>query len=112
MSIDPHLMAAAELLLYEKVEIYNLTNGNRFETWVVSGTAGGGQVCLSGAEHLVKAGDQVVITSYCVLHSGQTLEHRPKLVLVDEKNRVKVLQEGEAATPLRPDHAAGFKVNP
>lgn len=96
MSMDPHLMAAADLLLYEKVEIYNVTSGTRFETWVVAGAAGDGELCFNGAEgKLVKPGDRVVITSYCILHAGQTLEHRPKLVFVDEKNRVKALEDGQ-----------------
>lgn len=98
ITIDPHLIAAADLLPYEKVEIYDVTNGNRFETYVIEGIPGDGEICLNGAAaRLVKPGDKVIIASYCILHAGQTLEHNPRLVFVDDKNRVEVLKEGERA---------------
>ena len=94
--IDPHLIAAADLLQYEKVEIYNITNGNRFETHVIAGIPGDGQIRLNGdAAHMVRPGDRITIAAYCILHAGQTLNHTPRLVFVDDNNRVRTLTEGE-----------------
>lgn len=64
ITIDPHLIAAAELLQYEKVEIYDVTNGNRFETHVIEGNPGEGQVRLNGdAARMVTPGDKITIAS-------------------------------------------------
>lgn len=99
IAIDPHLMAAADLLQYEKVEIYNVTNGSRFETHVVAGKPGDGQIRLNGdAAHGVRPGDRITIAAYCILHAGQTLEHKPRLVFVDDRNKVRTLTEGERNT--------------
>jgi aspartate 1-decarboxylase len=91
-------MNAAGLVPFEKVEIYNVTSGTRLETYVIEGAAGSGDICVNGAAaHLVKKGDKIIIACYCALHEGQMLDHRPKLVFVDEMNRVKVLKEAETA---------------
>ena len=98
ITIDSHLMHAAALLPFEKVEIYNVTSGTRLETYVIEGEAGSGDICVNGAAaHLVKKGDKIIIACYCALHEGQMLDHKPKLVFVDEMNRVKVLKETETA---------------
>jgi aspartate 1-decarboxylase len=98
ITIDRHLMNAAGLVPFEKVEIYNVTSGTRLETYVIEGAAGSGDICVNGAAaHLVKKGDKIIIACYCALHEGQMLDHRPKLVFVDEMNRVKVLKEAETA---------------
>ena len=96
--LDRYLMNAAELMPYEKVEIYNITNGARFETFVVEAETGSGEATLNGAAaHLVRRGDKIIIASYGALHTGQILTHRPLLVFVDEQNRVKELREAEAS---------------
>ena len=98
ITIDNHLMSAAGLLPFEKVEVYHVTNGNRFETYVIEGEGGKGDICVNGAAaHLVRRGDQVIIACYAALHEGQILHHRPKLVFVDEQNRVKAMKESETA---------------
>lgn len=98
ITIDRYLMHAAGLLPYEKVEVYNVTNGNRFETYVIEGAPGEGDICVNGAAaHLVRRGDKVIIACYAALHEGQILNHKPKLVFVDERNRVKQLKESETA---------------
>jgi aspartate 1-decarboxylase len=98
ITIDRHLMNAADLMPYEKVEVYNVTNGNRWETYVIEGEPGGGDIHVNGAAaHLAKEGDKVIIACYCSLHEGQVLTHRPKLVFVDAKNRVTILKEAEIA---------------
>jgi len=98
ITIDRHLMNAAGLLPYEKVEVYNVDNGNRFETYVIEGEPGEGDICVNGAAaHLVKPGHKVIIACYCMLQEGQILNHRPKLVFVDERNRIREIKEAEAA---------------
>lgn len=98
ITIDRHLMNAAALAPYERVEVYNVTTGARFATYVIEGAPGGGDICVNGAAaHLAKKGDLVIIACYCMLHEGQVLEHRPKLVFVDAQNRIKTLKEDEVA---------------
>lgn len=98
ITIDRYLMNAAGLLPYEKVEVYNVTSGTRFETYVIEGKAGAGDICINGAAaHLAKPGDKVIIACYCALHEGQIVSHRPKLVFVDAKNAIRELKEDEAA---------------
>lgn len=101
ITIDRHLMNAAGLAPYERVEIYNVTTGARFATYVIEGEPGSGAICINGAAaHLAKKGDKVIIACYCMLHDGQTLEHEPKLVFVDEQNRMKALKKHETANTV------------
>lgn len=94
VALDRYLMNAADLMPYERVEVYNVTSGARFETYVVEAPAGTGDVCINGAAaHLVKPGDKVIIACYCGLHAGQSIDHKPKIVFVGEKNRIEALEE-------------------
>jgi L-aspartate-alpha-decarboxylase len=98
ITIDSHLMHAAGLVEYEKVEGYNVDNGNRFETYVIEGEGGSGEICVNGAAaRLVSVGDKVIIACYCMLHEGQILTHKPKLVFVDAKNHIRQIKEAEMA---------------
>ncbi len=97
VAIDENLMEAAGLLPFEKVEIYNITNGNRFETYAITGERGSGTLCINGAAaHLASTGDVVIIASYSVLSNEEAVAHRPILVYVDEKNGVKNVRSGLA----------------
>lgn len=88
VSIDPALIEAAGLLIHEKVDIYNCNNGSRFSTYVIEGKSG--QICLNGAAaRHVQPGDLVIICSYCGLSLEEARRHEPKVVFVDEKNRIK-----------------------
>ena len=89
MTLDPELMAAADLLVHEKVEIYNITNGERFATYVIEGEPGAGQVILNGAAaHKASAGDLVIICSYGDYEDAEARGHRPRVVFVDPRNAV------------------------
>ena len=70
-SIDKTLMAAANLFPYEQVQVLNITNGNRLDTYVIEGSKNSGEICINGAAaHLVSPGDLVIIVSYCkIKHS-------------------------------------------
>ena len=90
ITIDENLMRAADLLEFEQVQIYNVTNGHRLTTYVIRGEAGSGTICLNGAAaHLAATGDLVIIASYAVFSDEEIDVHRPQVVLVDEHNRVR-----------------------
>ncbi|MEM8996467.1 MAG: aspartate 1-decarboxylase [Acidobacteriota bacterium] len=89
ITLDPHLMEAADLVVHEKVEIYNVTNGERFSTYAIEGEPGQGEVILNGAAaHRVSAGDLVIICCYSDYDDAEARAHRPDVVFVDGANRV------------------------
>ena len=89
ITLDPDLMRAADLLPHEKVQIADITNGARLETYVIEGEPGSGTVGINGAAaRLVAAGDLVLIISYAQMADAEAREHRPTVVFVDERNRV------------------------
>lgn len=96
VSIDPALCEQARLLEFEKVEIYNCNNGERFSTYVIFGNAG--EVCLNGAAaRLVHRGDLVIIASYVEVEEQEVAAHRPALVFVDQKNRMRAVEHSTLA---------------
>ena len=99
LTVDAELMEAAGLAPYEKIDVYNVTNGNRFSTYLIEGPRHSGVSCVNGAAaHLAKAGDRVIVTGYGLATEAELKDHRPRVVLVDEKNRVKqVLHESTGA---------------
>lgn len=88
ISICPKLCDAAKLRPFERVEIYNCNNGERFATYVILGKEG--DICLNGAAaRLVHSGDLVIIASYVQMEDAEAASHKPALVFVDEKNTPK-----------------------
>lgn len=99
ITIDSDLMKAADLLANEKVQIVNNHNGARFETYVITGPAGSGVICLNGAAaRLVQPGDEVIIISYAMMSNEEARSYQPAVVFVDEKNRIKNISEETAFT--------------
>jgi len=91
ISICPELRAAAGFAVWERVDIYNVNNGERFSTYVIAGEKG--EVCLNGAAaRLVQKGDLVIIASYCSVDELEARTHQPKVVLVDADNRPKPVE--------------------
>ncbi|NLL58408.1 MAG: aspartate 1-decarboxylase [Firmicutes bacterium] len=89
ITIDQELMEKADILPYEKVQVVNNNNGARLETYVITGERGRGDVCLNGAAaRLVQPGDKIIILSYAQYSSEELQDFMPKVVFVDEKNRV------------------------
>jgi aspartate 1-decarboxylase len=87
ISIDRDLMDRAKMLPYEKVQVVNLNNGARFETYVIEAKAGSGEICLNGpAARLGHKGDLVIIISYCHLHREECEDFKPLIVKVNDKN--------------------------
>jgi len=95
ITIDEGLMEAAGLVPFEQVQVYNVSNGHRFETYVIRGERGSGVIGINGAAaHLAKKDDILIIACYGLLDDEEVKDHRPKLVYVDEDNRVvKVAEE-------------------
>jgi aspartate 1-decarboxylase len=89
VTIDRDLMDAADILPYEAVCIWDVTNGSRLETYAIEGERGSGVVCVNGAAaRLVAPGDLVIIASFVSLDDEEARKHEPKLVFVDERNRM------------------------
>lgn len=89
VTIDPLLMQAADLLEFERVEIYNVTNGERFATYAIPGTPGQGEIVINGAAaHKASTGDVVILATYAVYEDAEARKHMPSLVYVDESNRI------------------------
>jgi aspartate 1-decarboxylase len=87
VTIDPLLMEAADLLEWERVEIYNVTNGERFATYAIPGRPGAGEIVINGAAaHKAKPGHIVILATYATYDEASARKHRPSLVFVDEKN--------------------------
>ena len=88
ITLDPLLLEAADLLVHERVEIYNVTNGERLATYAIPGQPGKGEVVLNGAAaHKVSPGDLVIICSYADSEDEEARQHQPTVVFVDEHNR-------------------------
>ena len=91
ISICPDLIKASSLILHERVDIYNCNNGARFSTYVIKGKKG--QICLNGAAaRHVQKGDLVIICSYCGLTLKEAPKHKPTVVFVDNKNKLKEIR--------------------
>ena len=89
ISVDRDLMDAAELVPYEKVQVLNLSNGHRLETYVIEGPRGSGEIQLNGpAARLGHAGDRVIIVSYAEYEEEEVASHAPTVVHVDANNRL------------------------
>ncbi len=89
ITIDEELMEAAGILEYEQVQIVDIDNGSRFETYVIAGDRGSGMICLNGAAaRMVHAGDKVIIMCYAQMTPEEYKDNKPKVVFVDEKNKI------------------------
>ena len=96
ITVDPELMQAAGILEYENVQIVDIENGNRFETYTIAGEPGNGMICLNGAAaRQVLAGDHIIIMAYAQMTPEEAKSHRPKVVFVDDDNKVKRISSYE-----------------
>ena len=101
ITIDRRLMDATDLLPNEAVCVWNVTNGNRFETYTVEGPPDTGVICVNGAAaHLVRPGDLIIIAAFTWLEEAAARRHEPKVVFVDADNRIRE-KRAEVAGPLR-----------
>lgn len=96
ITIDEDLLKAAGILPGERVQIVNNNNGNRLETYTIKGEAGSGVICLNGAAaRLVQPGDSVIIIAYCYLDAKEAEIFEPKVVFVDENNKIVEINHEE-----------------
>jgi aspartate 1-decarboxylase len=102
MTISQDLAEMAGLLPYEKILVGNMGNGERFETYVIYGEAGTGQVQLNGATaHLGKIGDRLTIMNFASYSAVEAASHKPRVVVLDEKNHVVRSDAGASSPSLR-----------
>ena len=88
ITVDTDLLEAAGIYEYQKVQIVDIDNGQRFETYTIAGESGSGTICLNGAAaRCVSVGDKIIIMSYAVCDEKEAKQHKPKVVIVDENNR-------------------------
>lgn len=104
VTVDEDLMRAAGILEYEKVQIADVDNGERFETYVIAGEAKSGVICLNGAAaRKVSAGDKVIIMCYAQMDEKEAAGHSPKVVFVDDSNRITSVSRYEKHGALQPE---------
>lgn len=89
ITVDPELLEAANIMEYELVQIVDVENGSRFETYTIAGEPGSGMICLNGAAaRQVQLGDHVIIMCYAQMSEEEARSHRPHVVFVDDANRI------------------------
>ena len=101
ITLDAGLMQAADLLPGELVHVLDIDNGARFETYVIEGPPGSGEVCLNGAAaRLVHTGDRVIVVSYGTYSESELSDHAPRVVHVGERNEILHVDADPAALPF------------
>lgn len=96
ITVDADLLDAAGILEYEKVAVVDVTNGARLETYTICGERGSGMICLNGAAaKLIEAGDTVIIMAYAEMTPEEAAAHRPRVVFVDEDNKIRSVVDYE-----------------
>jgi aspartate 1-decarboxylase len=90
ITVDQDLLDASGMREYEKVQVVNINNGNRFETYTIFGEPGSGMICLNGAAaRCVQTGDKIIIMCYCLMTEDEANKHNPKVVFVNDDNSIK-----------------------
>ena len=92
--IDEDLMDAADMREFEKIELYNVNNGERFSTYIIKAARGSGAISLNGAAaRKAQLGDFLIICTYAPMNEEQAAGYKPKVILVDERNRIKEIRK-------------------
>ena len=109
ITVDADLLAAADVLPGQQVDVVDVTNGARLTTYAIAGEAGSGQVCVNGAAaHLVHPGDVVILIAYGVLSDAEARTYEPHVVLVDADNRVVDLSDDPGQVPADWSESSGL----
>ncbi len=96
ITVDEELLEASGIFEYEKVAIVDIDNGARFETYTIAGERGTGLICLNGAAaRCVQVGDKIILMAYCELEVEEVKNYKPKVVFVDENNKIEKISEYE-----------------
>ncbi len=89
ITVDEELLEASGIYEYERVQVVDVNNGNRFETYTIAGERGSGLICLNGAAaHKVEIGDKIIIMAYAVMDEKEIKDNPPRVVFVDENNKI------------------------
>ena len=89
ITVDPELLEAAGILEYQKVQVVDINNGNRLDTYTICGEKGSGVICLNGAAaRLVEVGDKVILKSYASMAPADAKDYKPTVVFVDDDNKI------------------------
>lgn len=92
ITIDEELMNAANLRVGQKVDIVNINNGERFQTYIIKGKAGSKDMCLNGAAaRKVEIGDKIIVIAYATFSEAELENYKPTVVLVDDKNNIELI---------------------
>ena len=95
ITIDQDLMDAAKIVPYAQVQIYNITNGNRFETYAIVGKRGSGEMVINGAAaHKASTGDLIIVACYVRVEAADAAKHKPALVYVNANNAIVDVKTG------------------
>lgn len=98
ITIDEELMIKSEIVEYEKVQVVNINNGNRFETYVIKGERNSGVICVNGAAaRHVLSGDKVIIMAYCQINKSELETFEPTVIFVNDDNSIKEINHFEKA---------------
>ena len=102
ITVDMDLLDAAGILEYEKVQVVDINNGERLETYTIAGERGSGVISLNGAAaRCVQKGDKVIIMAYCNMTPEEAKAHRPSVVFVDESNKISAVSQYEKHGEIR-----------
>ncbi len=105
LTVDSEILRAANVLPNERVMVYNINNGERFDTYVIKGAPGSGVICVNGAAaRKACKGDLIIIVTYALYPDSELKDHKSVLVILDEKNRVRETRKA----PSNPGDEAPF----
>lgn len=96
ITIDKNLMDKANILEYEKIQVVDINNGSRLETYVIQGKRGSKVICLNGAAaRFAEPGDKVILMTYCQLDEDEAIDHKPIVVFLDDNNSIAQITDFE-----------------
>jgi aspartate 1-decarboxylase len=102
LTIDRQLMEAVGLLPFEKVKVYNINNGERFDTYAIEGEAGSGTITLNGAAaRKGEIGDLIIIVTYALYDQEELTTYQPRIVVLDQDNRIRKSFDAQHLPPVR-----------
>ena len=102
ITVDSALLEKAGIMEYEKVQVVDIDNGSRFETYTIAGEENSGVICLNGAAaRCVTKGDRIIIMAYCSLTPDEAQTHKPTVVFVDESNKPTRVSQYEKHGEIR-----------
>jgi aspartate 1-decarboxylase len=104
LTVDADLLDAADILPFEQIHVWDVSNGARLVTYALPGVRGSGEVCVNGAgAHLVKPGDLIIVATYAMMTGKRARKHEPDVVFVDESNKIRAASSAERSSALAAD---------